>query len=588
MTIVAGQTAQLTAVVTDSAGATLTGRPISFSSSNSVVATVSAGGLVSGLSPGAATITATSGGTAGTATVTITPVPVATVGIGPSPASVIVGQHLQLSATPRDASGQPLTGRSVSWTSGAPGLASVSSSGLVTGLAPGNAVISATVDGTVGSALVAVLQVPVASVAVTPATAGLTVGQSVSLTATLHDAGGNVLSGRTVGWTSSNSAVATVSASGVVTAAAVGNVTITAFCEGKSGSASVTVKLPPPVPVNSVAVSPPTLALQVGQTGALAATTRDASNNILTGRAVTWMSSSPGVANVSSAGIVTAFAPGVATITATSEGKTGSSTVTVTSATPIPVATVGVAPSTVNLTVGGTQSVVATPRDAAGSALTGRVITWASSDTTVAAVDQGGLITATGVGSAAVTATSEGQVGTVSVTVAPPAVATVTVAPPSVTVNVAWTTTLTASAFDAHGNPMAGAAFTWSSSDSAVALVSPGGIVTGVSAGSATITATAGGQRGTSSVTVVPAPVNRVVVTPVNPSIGAGKTVQLTAALYDAQNNVLTGRVVTWSSADVSKVTVDSTGLARGVRKGTITITATSEGKSGTTDVKVK
>jgi uncharacterized protein YjdB len=84
------------------------------------------------------------------------------------------------------------------------------------------------------------------------------------------------------------------------------------------------------------------------------------------------------------------------------------------------------------------------------------------------------------------------------------------------------------------------------------------------------------------------APVNRVVVSPTNPTINENQTVQLTATLYDARNNVLTGRVVTWSSADNSKVSVSSSGLARGLKKGTVTVTATSEGISGFTDVKVR
>ena len=112
-------------------------------------------------------------------------------------------------------------------------------------------------------------------------------------------------------------------------------------------------------------------------------------------------------------------------------------------------------------------------------------------------------------------------------------------------------------------------------------------MVTGVAPGSATITATSGGVTGIASIAVQFAPVNRIVVTPTNPSINAGQSVQLTATLYDLLNNVLTG-TVTWSSADPTKVTVDNTGLAIGVRKGTVTITATSGAASGSTDVKVR
>src|SRR5207253_5779296 len=96
---------------------------------------------------------------------------------------------------------------------------------------------------------------PVASVAVAPATASLTVGQTAQLTATPKDSAGTALTGRTVTWASSNTAVATVGPSGLVTSKAAGSATITATSEGKAGSATVTVAV---VPVASVAVTPAT------------------------------------------------------------------------------------------------------------------------------------------------------------------------------------------------------------------------------------------------------------------------------------------------------------------------------------------
>jgi hypothetical protein len=106
----------------------------------------------------------------------------------------------------------------------------------------------------------------------------------------------------------------------------------------------------------------------------------------------------------------------MATITATSEGKSGSASVTVT---PVPVASVEVAPTTLDLTVGQTGQLTATPKDAGGEALSGRTVSWDSSDDAVATVDSNGLVTAVAVGSATVTATAEGQSGTATVTVSP-------------------------------------------------------------------------------------------------------------------------------------------------------------------------
>src|SRR5207247_1511454 len=102
------------------------------------------------------------------------------------------------------------------------------------------------------------------------------------------DGNGNPLSGRTVSWASSNTAVATVTASGLVTGKAAGTATITATSEGKSGASAITVT---PVPVASVTVTPASASIQTGQTVQLTATPKDANGNPLTGRTVTWASS---------------------------------------------------------------------------------------------------------------------------------------------------------------------------------------------------------------------------------------------------------------------------------------------------------
>src|SRR5438552_15550359 len=95
--------------------------------------------------------------------------------------------------------------------------------------------VTATSEAKSGSATVSVASVPVASVTMSPSTPNMYVGGAVQLTATPKDAAGNVLSGRVISWTSSNVALATVSASGLVTGVAVGSVTITATSEGQRG-----------------------------------------------------------------------------------------------------------------------------------------------------------------------------------------------------------------------------------------------------------------------------------------------------------------------------------------------------------------
>ena len=84
-----------------------------------------------------------------------------------------------------------------------------------------------------------------------------------------------------------------------------------------------------------------------------------------------------------------------------------------------------------------------------------------------------------------------------------------------------------------------------------------------------------------------PAPVATVVVSPGSSSVGVGGTQQFTATLKDASGNVLTGRTVTWTSSAVSVATITGNGLVSALVAGTSTITATSEGKSGTASLTV-
>ena len=194
------------------------------------------------------------GGVADTAVVTVTPAPVTSVMVTPTSASVLQGQTLQLTATIKDSAGNVLSGRAVTWTSSDASVATVSSSGLVRAVATGSVTITATSEGRSGTAAIVVANTPVASVVVTPTSAGVLVGGTVQLAASPRDAAGNALAGRTVTWASSNNGVATVNGSGVVTGVTVGSATITATSEAKSGTGAITVTAPPPPPGGTILV----------------------------------------------------------------------------------------------------------------------------------------------------------------------------------------------------------------------------------------------------------------------------------------------------------------------------------------------
>jgi uncharacterized protein YjdB len=345
----------------------------------------------------------------------------------------------------------------------------------------------------------------VTAVTVSPASASVAVGATSALQATVKDQFGNLMIGQTVTWSSNNATAATVSSSGVVTGVAAGSATITATSSGKSGTSSITVTaVPPPAPVvTTVTVAPTSASIVAGSTTTLQATVKDQSGNVMTGQTVTWSTNNAGAATVNSSGVVTGVAAGSATITATSSGKSGTSSITVTAVPPV-VTTVTVAPTSASVVAGATTTLVATVKDQNGNVMTGQTVTWSTNNAAAATVNSAGVVTGVAAGSATITATSSGKIGTSSITVTAvsPVVTTVTVAPTSASIVAGATTTLVATVKDQNGNVMTGQTVTWTTNNAAAATVNSSGVVTGVAAGSATITATNSGKTGTSSITV--------------------------------------------------------------------------------------
>ncbi len=234
-------TMSLRAIPRDAEGRELTGRTVTWSSSNDSRATVDNRGVVTGVAAGPVTIRARVEGVEGQASLTVAPIPVASVMVSPSSGSVEVGLTLQLTATPRDAGGAPLIGRMANWSSSNTSRATVDGSGRVTGIAAGTVTITATSDGRNGSATVMVTSIPVANVTVSPSSGAVEVGSTLQLAATSRDANGTPLTGRTVTWQSSNTSLAVVSDSGLVTGVSPGNVGIIATVENRAAEARIAV-----------------------------------------------------------------------------------------------------------------------------------------------------------------------------------------------------------------------------------------------------------------------------------------------------------------------------------------------------------
>jgi len=424
---------------------------------------------------------------------------------------------------------------------------------------------------------------PVASVVVVPNRLSVGVGASATLTAEARDAAGALLRGRKIAWATQDPAVATVSSAGVVTGVRAGEVQVAATSEGKSAIVAVTVT---PKAVASIRLTPAgDVRLFVSETKQMAAEPLASDGSVLADRALTWSSNSPSVASVSTTGLITAVAPGGAVITAASEGKTAVVAVTVSA---VPVASVAVSPASDVVVVSQTLQLSAVPRDAQGTALTGRAVSWTSSDATRATVSSTGMVTGVAPGAVTITATSEGKVGTASITVQAKPVSAVIVSPSQVSLEPGQTRQLTAQVTDDQGNVLSGRPISYSSDNAAVATVSASGLVTGVAPGTAKVTATSEGKSGTADVTVTAVPVASVDVAPAQSSLTVGQTVTLVATARDAKGNVLQGRGTAWTSGSTSIATVSSAGVVTAVGPGDVFIFAAIEGKFGSAVVNVR
>ncbi len=396
-------------------------------------------------------------------------------------------------------------------------------------------------------------------------------------------------------WTSSMTMVATV-AGGLVTAAMDGTTEIRAALEGKTATLSVTVAGPA---LTSVAVTPDMLQLGAGATVQFVATGAfaDGSTRNVSSEAA-WTSSTPAVASVSAAGLVTAMTAGTTTIEAALRGKRSSVTATVGAKT---VTGIAVTPPVLVLKPGDTKQLTATATFSDGS--TGDVTStaaWTLSDMSGAAtVSATGLYSAVSASSGMrVTATLQGVEGSTRTRITNPGfdlAALVYRAQPLLrgqTTFPHWP--------DADFGGVGSSNFTlvvWSSGDPTVVEILPDGRWYGKKVGTSMMTAVTYTAAGTLSVTGT-ATVQEPVPDAITISTGAsgtatlaqGTTLKLTATGTSAafpQLNADLSAQVTWMSSNMSAVTVDATGLASGVGQGTATITARLGTTTGTTTLTV-
>ena len=358
---------------------------------------------------------------------------------------------------------------------------------------------------------------PVADIVVNPSAPTVALNTQLPLQALVRDAAGELVPDASVTWTVENADIASVSPAGVLTGLALGTTQVAASARGKSGIATVTVTR---TPVSSVVVRPNSAHAAVGSRTQLTATTYDAGLIVLAGRGITWTTNNAAVATVDANGLVTAKAAGVATITATSEGKSDVCQLDVSR---LPVATISIEAGATSIPQNGTTTLVATTEDANGSVVTGRAITWQSSDESILSLSatSGASVQITGgmTGKATITATSEGVTSKPSsITVSNGQVARVEVTLADNSIGPNSTTTATAVVYDAGQRRLQGRTVSWFASGAAE--VSPSSSVTSAGESSAatttvkvrkfslsqtaTISATISGRSGSATLTASP------------------------------------------------------------------------------------
>lgn len=230
VSIAVGESVALTASVATTQGTGSPATTVTWSSATPAIATVNATGVVTGVAAGTTTIRATStadAGKVGAAAVTVRASVVRSVSVTPSSLALGAGQTVTAVATvDRDAG----VAGTVTWASNATSVATVNASGLITAVAPGTAVITATstADATKSAAIavtVTALPQAVTSLTVAPTTASIAVNNTLAIVATAQVATG--ATAPVISYSTSNAGVATVNASGLVTAVTPGTAIIT-------------------------------------------------------------------------------------------------------------------------------------------------------------------------------------------------------------------------------------------------------------------------------------------------------------------------------------------------------------------------
>ena len=585
-----------TGTYSDNSTQAITGS-VSWSSSNTAVATISdttpTKGLALGVSAGTTNITASSGTiTSPPASLTVTSASATALSItGPASMALDVSQQFTATANFSDGTTQDVTNVST-WSSGSTSVATVTVSGLVTAKNIGTTNISAAFESVNASSPLTVDASNLSSITIQVASS-IAQGTKTAITATGHFNNGSTNNLTSlVTWSSSDTTVAKFISVNQLSGLQPGGVTITATLGSVSASVPFNVTN---ATIKSITVTPVNQTIPIGWHQQFTATgifsdssTQDISTS------VQWSSANSSVAafgtSGSSTGVVKGLVPGTANISASfsfaGASATGTSGLTVSSAT---LSSISVNTSSSPLAPGSIFQFNAKGTWSNGNSQNVNVYAaWSSSNSNVATVSISGIATGQSAGTATITAQLGSLSATSSLVVEGSGLVSIHVIPQNLKLPAKIETQLQAIGTFADGQQLdLTSAVTWTSSSLSVATVSnaaaTAGVATGVTPGSTTISAAFAGQSATTTLTVTTATLNSIAVTPPSPTINLGAS-----QLFAAQGTFSDGSVVNitvqvaWSSSDVTVATIKANGLASSASQGTTTIQATLNGVNGT------
>jgi len=537
---------------------------------------------------GSSTVTAAMGSLSGASNFTVASALLVSISVQPASASVDAGTTQQFTATGTysDGSSQDLTS-AVQWKAATPTVADVSASGLALGKAAGQSDVIAAYGSASGSAALTVNPTSLVDIVVSSDFDQLPIGASAQFTATGIFSDGSSADLASLQWSSSDSTIATIDASGVAIGVSQGTVNIVASSGSVSSSTSLTIL---PAVLLSIAVTPENSSIALGTKQQFTAVGTFSDGSTQTLPAVTWSAQPSSIATVDGNGLASGQSTGNALITASAGSITGSTSLTVTSAT---LMSIVVNPPLATIPIGLTQQFAAVGKFSDNSTQDiSSLVIWTSSNGAVVQVSASGLATSFSNGVSTVTANMGAISGSATLTVSNVSLTSISVSPVNPTVAPRTLQQFNAIGHFSNGRtiPLTGAS--WRSSSPRVANMRSNGVARANHVGTATITALWQGFSASTLLTVSNANLVSISVTPVGVSASVGSTQQFTATgTFDDNHTQDLTLQVHWSSSAGTVATVSNTfttrGLATALAPGSTNINASTGGISGFTPLLV-